>query len=153
MSLHSVRDESGLISITDPEEVRNRWKQHFSAVFKTPVFTFCTDLLDKIPMYTTDENLAHAPSIDEVKRALKCMNLHKAAGKDRITADMLIYGGDLSSMHCIELCVKYGHLNLFLRIGLILLLFRSQKKVTYTYVTIGEVSLFSVYLARFSVGL
>ena len=51
MSLHSVRDESGLISITDPEEIRNRWKQHFSAVFKTPAFTFCTDLLDKIPMY------------------------------------------------------------------------------------------------------
>ena len=101
MSLHSVRDESGLISITDPEEVRNRWKQHFSAVFKTPVFTFCTDLLDKIPMYTTDENLAHAPSIDEVKRALKCMNLHKAAGKDRITADMLIYGGDavINALH------------------------------------------------------
>ena len=90
-----------LISITDPEEVRNRWKQHFSAVFKTPAFTFCTDLLDQIPIYPTDENLANAPTIDEVKRALKCMNLHKAAGKDRISAELLIYGGDgvINALH------------------------------------------------------
>ena len=100
--------------------------------------------------HTTNGNLTHALSIDEVKRTLECMNLHKAAGKDRITADM---EGMLSLMHCIELYVKYGHLNLFLRIGLILLLFQSQNTVTYIYVTIGEVSPFSVYLARFSVAL
>ena len=44
----------------------------------------CKSSKSLIPLYPIDESLAQAPSIDEVTKSLKCLNLHKAAGKTKI---------------------------------------------------------------------
>ena len=90
----SVYDKSGSHLITDPSEIRDRWKSHFDEVFNFSTYSFNNSVLSLVPQQPTIESLAIPPTIAEVKEALSRMKCRCAAGKDGISAELLVFGGE-----------------------------------------------------------
>ena len=90
----SVYDKSGSHLITDPSEIRDCWKRHFDEVFNFSTYSFNNSVLSLVPQQPTIESLAIPPTIAEVKEALSRMKCRCAAGKDGISAELLIFGGE-----------------------------------------------------------
>ena len=90
----SVYDKSGSYLITDPSEIRDRWKSHFDEVFNFSTYSFNNSVLSLFPQQPTIESLAIPPTIAEVKEALSRMKCRCAAGRDGISAELLIFGGE-----------------------------------------------------------
>lgn len=85
--LSVVRDENGMI-MTDERDVLERWKQHFESLFER----------DQASTKTVDGGnyeriLELEISTEEIMKAMKSMKMGKAAGFDRVSAEMLRAGG------------------------------------------------------------
>ena len=80
--------------IADPSEIRDHWKSHFDEVLNFSTYIFNSSVLPKIPQQPVFETLAFPPTIAEVKEALSQMKCRSAAGKDGISAEVLIFDGE-----------------------------------------------------------
>jgi len=91
----SVKGKDGTV-LTEKEEVKARWKEHFEELLNRP---------DPVRRYhagasadSGGEDLdieTEAPSMEEVVKSINKLKNHKAAGIDRICAEMLKHGGVL----------------------------------------------------------
>ena len=94
-----MRDVSGKI-LTDPIEVKNRWKEYFDKLYNDPNVVM-EDVLNEFPAAANKEPI---PSVgeDEVLAAIKRMQSGKAPGIDKITAEEIraaTHGFGLKAMH------------------------------------------------------
>ena len=101
--IRSVLDESGSNVISDPTQIRDRWRSHFNRVLNTTASSYDDSVFNIIPQQPIMEELARPPAVEEVRCALSQVKCNRAAGKDRIPAELLIYGGEqlLTFLHTI----------------------------------------------------
>ena len=80
----SVKNAFGKI-LTDPIEVKNRWKEYFDKLYNDPNVVM-EDVLNEFPAAANKEPI---PSVgeDEVLAAIKMMKSGKAPGIDNITVE------------------------------------------------------------------
>jgi len=92
----SVKDKSGEV-LTDTEQVKDRWKEHFEELLNRPApqrrFHPNTQQWDELDVDTG------IPSMEEVKTAVKKLKNNKAAGIDQVNAEMLKGGGEVVLEH------------------------------------------------------
>lgn len=88
----SVKDKTGTV-LTEKEEVQQRWKEHFKELLNRP---------EPVRRYRPNPQewdeldiVTEAPSTQEVSRAVQKLKNNKAAGIDRISAEMLKAGGEV----------------------------------------------------------
>ncbi|KAL5479252.1 hypothetical protein EMCRGX_G022749 [Ephydatia muelleri] len=101
--IRSVLDESGSNVISDPTQIRDRWRSHFNRVLNTTASSYDDSVFNIIPQQPIMEELARPPTVEEVRCALSQVKCNRAAGKDGIPAELLIYGGEqaLTFLHTI----------------------------------------------------
>ena len=100
----SVLDESGSNVISDPIQIRNRWRAHFSRVLNVSISTYDDSVFNIIPQQPVLEELARPPSIEEVRCALAHMKCNRAAGKDGIPVELLVCGGEQALTYLHSIC-------------------------------------------------
>ena len=66
----SVFDSSGTFLISDPIQIRDRWKNHFDQVFNSVTSSFEDTIKTMIPQQPVVEELASPPTIEEVFQAI-----------------------------------------------------------------------------------
>ncbi|KAL5503677.1 hypothetical protein EMCRGX_G010665 [Ephydatia muelleri] len=101
--IRSVLDKSGSNVISDPTQIRDRWRSHFNHVLNTTASSYDDSVFNIIPQQPIMEELARPPTVEEVRCALSQVKCNRAAGKDGIPAELLIYGGEqaLTFLHTI----------------------------------------------------
>ncbi|KAL5473717.1 hypothetical protein EMCRGX_G028250 [Ephydatia muelleri] len=101
--IRSVLDKSGSNVISDPTQIRDRWRSHFNHVLNTTASSYDDSVFNIIPQQPIMEELARPPTVEEVRCALSQVKCNQAAGKDGIPAELLIYGGEqaLTFLHTI----------------------------------------------------
>jgi len=94
----SVKDKDGRI-LTEQDEVEDRWKEHFQELLNRPPplrrYHQNPQSWDELDVETG------APTLEEVRQAIKKLKDHKAPGTDGIKAELLKAGGDavLEALH------------------------------------------------------
>ena len=91
-SYPSIKSKDGETLITDPKGILNRWVEHFDSVLNQPS-TFDMGVLDKLPHWNVNPDLAIPPSLKEVEDSIKQLSSGKAAGADGIPPDVFKHGG------------------------------------------------------------
>ena len=91
-SCPSVKAKDGKTVITDPEGILNRWVEHFDSVLNQPS-DFDMSVLDKLPQWEVNPDLAVPPSLKEIKDSIKQLSAGKAAGADGIPPEIFKHGG------------------------------------------------------------
>ena len=91
-SYPSVKSKDGKSLITDPKGILNRWVEHFDSVLNQPS-NFDMGVLDKLPQWEVNPELAVPPSLKEVVDGIKQLTAGKAAGADGIPPDIYKHGG------------------------------------------------------------
>ena len=91
-SCPSVKTKDGKTVITDPEEILNRWEEHFDSVLNQPS-EFDMSVLYKLPHWEVNPDLAVPPSLKEIKDSMKQLTAGKAAGADGIPPEIYKQGG------------------------------------------------------------
>ena len=94
-----VRDSSGKVLLDSPDEVLERWTEHFKFVLGalesaagaggSSNWRDCLGPEDSLPLSEEQLFLASAPSLDEVRSAVKQSASGKAAGADRLAVELL----------------------------------------------------------------
>ena len=75
-----------------PEEVRHKWRRHFSRILNTPS-EYQQVVIDGLPGHSPRLELDGPPTMEELLVALKESKKGKASGKTRILPELLLYGG------------------------------------------------------------
>ena len=88
----SVKSKDGKSLITDPKGILNRWVEHFDSVLNQPS-NFDMTVLDKLPQWEVNPELAVPPSLKEIKESIKQLTAGKAAGADGIPPEIYKHGG------------------------------------------------------------
>ena len=91
-SYPSVKSKDGKSLITDPKGILYRWVEHFDSVLNQPS-NFDMSVLDKLPQWEVNPELAVPPSLKEIRDSIKQMTAGKAAGADGIPPDIYKHGG------------------------------------------------------------
>ena len=102
----SLKSSDGLQLITDQNRVLDRWKEHFNDLLNRPSTTD-QDTLDALVQQPIKVGCDNAPTVDEIRAALKQLKCGKAAGEDSIPPKVWMHG-DESLVNCVY--------NLFTRI-------------------------------------
>ena len=82
-----VRDKKGKM-ITDPQNQKDRWKEHFTELLNPPLSSVNLDDLDNVPEQPNFGYLSctgGSPTRDEISDSLKKLKNHKSPGVDGIT--------------------------------------------------------------------
>jgi len=88
----SVKSKSGTI-LTEKEEVKDRWMEHFQSLLNRPAPTRRFHPRQPV-MEELDVDISE-PSLEEVQRAVHQLKNNKAAGIDRISAELIKSGGEI----------------------------------------------------------
>ena len=91
-SYPSVRSKNGKSVITDPDEILDRWVEHFDEVLNQPS-NFDSSVLEDLPQWETNYKLDEEPTLAEVEKSIKQLASGKAAGADGIPPDVYKHGG------------------------------------------------------------
>ena len=89
-----VRDKDGR-KITDPQQQRDRWKEHFTELLNPPLSSVDLADLDTVPPQPHFDSLSCSdgpPTRDEISYSLTKLKNHKSPGVDGITNEQLKYG-------------------------------------------------------------
>lgn len=99
----SVKNKEGSI-MTDNEQVRDRWKEHFQELLNRPAPTrrYHPSTSESLVLDISTE----APTLDEVEKAVSKLKNNKAAGIDNISAELLKAGGRVVLEKLHKLIVK-----------------------------------------------
>ncbi|KAL5259045.1 hypothetical protein ACHWQZ_G009498 [Mnemiopsis leidyi] len=90
----TVRDKDGRMT-TDPQQQRDRWKEHFTELLNPPLSSVNLSAIDNIPpqpSFDTPSCSDGPPTRDEISYSLKKLKNHKSPGVDGITNEQLKYG-------------------------------------------------------------
>lgn len=90
----------GSTLIKDKEGLTKRWREHFSQLLNRPS-EVNQEALNRIPDQDPITELDNLPSLPELQKAIKRMKNGKAAGKDRLTAELFkaLNGQALQEFH------------------------------------------------------
>ena len=95
------KDDDGNI-IGDDDKIRRRWKQYFEGLLNSHPSD-----LEEIPQYMEDDDvIIEPPTRDDVEHAIQALRNKKAAGVDRIPAELIKYGGQLILAHIHKLILE-----------------------------------------------
>ena len=89
-----VRDKKGKM-ITDPQNQKDRWKEHFTELLNPPLSSVNLDDLDNVPEQPNFGYLSCTdgpPTRDEISDSLKNLKNHKSPGVGGITNEQLKFG-------------------------------------------------------------
>ena len=89
-----VRDKKGKM-ITDPQNQKDRWKEHFTELLNPTLSSVNLDDLDNVPEQPNFGYLSCTdgpPTRDEISDFLKKLKNHKSPGVDGITIEQLKFG-------------------------------------------------------------
>ena len=89
-----VRDKKGKM-ITDPQNQKDRWKEHFTELLNPPLSSVNLDDLDNVPEQPNFGYLScidGSPTRDEISDSLKKLKNHKSPGVNGITNEQLKFG-------------------------------------------------------------
>merc|ERR1711923_280137 len=78
--------------ITDPEEILERWAEHFDGVLNRPS-TMNDEAIKRLPQIEVNMALDLIPTLEEVNKAIKSLSKEKAPGADAIPAEIFSEGG------------------------------------------------------------
>jgi len=99
----AVKSKDGT-TLTDTDEVKERWREHFQELLNRPA---PTRRYHPNPQEGQDLDIdTGVPSLDEVVKAVTKLKNHKAAGTDKISAELLKSGGDVVLKRLHTLIVK-----------------------------------------------
>ena len=98
----SVKSKDGKSLITDPKGILNRWVEHFDSVLNQPS-NFDMSVLDKLPQWEVNPELAVPPSLKEIKDSIKQLTAGKAAGADGIPPEIYKHGGSAIAEQLLKL--------------------------------------------------
>ena len=101
-SYPSLKSKDGKTLITSPEGILNRWVEHFDSVLNQPS-NFDMSVLDKLPQWEVNPDLAIPPSLKEIEESIKQLSAGKAAGADGIPPDVYKYGGPMIAEQLLKL--------------------------------------------------
>ena len=104
--IRSVLDKSGSNVISDPTHIRDCWRSHFNHVLNTTASSYDDSVFNIIPQQPIMEELARPPTVEEVRCALSQVKCNRAAGKDGIPAELLIYGGEQALIFLHTICTE-----------------------------------------------
>ena len=96
-----IKSKDGVL-LTEPEQVLNRWSEHFNGVLNLDS-QFDMSVLDEIPQYDTNMSLTAPPTIEEVRASIKQLTSGKAPGADGIPPDVYKHGGDPIAEELLEI--------------------------------------------------
>ena len=91
-SSSSLLDSKGENLITDPEEILERWAEHFDGVLNRPS-TMNDEAINRLPQIEVNMALDLIPTLEEVNKAIKSLSKEKAPGADAIPAEIFSEGG------------------------------------------------------------
>ena len=144
--LPPLRSKDGSKLLNKPNEIRDRWKEHYDDLLNRPS-NVDPIILDRLEQHPLKEMLDVKPNLEEVAKAVKQMNSGKAPGLDGISAELLKLGGQKMIELLLEVYVSIWDEGA-LKIGGTFCLFPCSKRVLKIYViTIGEL-LYSLLLGR-----
>ena len=89
-----VQDKRGKM-ITDSQNQKYRWKEHFTELLNPPLSSVNLDDLDNVPEQSNFGYLSCTdgpPTRDEISDSLKKLKNHKSPGVDGITNEQLKFG-------------------------------------------------------------
>ena len=87
----AIKSKEGVL-LTEPSQRLNRWAEHFEGVLNQQS-DFDMSVLQEIPQWDVNYNLADVPTLDEVMASIKDLTSGKAAGADGIPPDIFKHGG------------------------------------------------------------
>ena len=87
-----LRAKTGNGLLHMPDEIKSRWRQHFSEVLNHKV-TVSSTVVKKLAQRPVIYQLDEPPTEDEIKAAVKIMNTRKAPRNNGIVAETIQQGG------------------------------------------------------------
>lgn len=96
-----IRDKDGSLLKTD-EDILNRWAEHFTELLNLPAPEEEVEIPSSDPLDIDCE----APSLMEIKEAIKSLKNNKAAGPDNIPAEVIKADVDTSAKAFLPLITK-----------------------------------------------
>ena len=100
-----LRFTDGSTLLTDKDAIMHRWSEHFSSLFSDKCKVEESSLL-RIPQAKVKTELDDLPTLEEVKKAVRQMNLGKSPGIDGIPAEVYQYGGEKVTVCLHDLLTK-----------------------------------------------
>ena len=123
-----LRSLDGQTLHTDKTSILNRWAEHFQTLFSADRSVH-DDALQRIPQQPEHTELDLPPTLDETIKAIKQLKSGKAAGGDRIPAEVWKHGGQVlhSKLHdFLTCCWEKGELPQELRDSVIITLYKNK---------------------------
>ena len=88
-----LRSSNGNELLSTMEDISGRWQEHFNELLNRDS-NVNLETLANIPQKPIVNEMAAKPTLEEVKSAIKKLNLGKAPGKDGLPAEIFVHGGD-----------------------------------------------------------
>ena len=92
-SIAPLRSKDGTSLCSNVSDIACRWKEHFSDLLNQPS-TVDEDVINALEQRPVIVHLNRAPTLNEVKEAIKKLNMRKAPGSDGLFAELFVFGGD-----------------------------------------------------------
>ena len=102
-----IKNKKGKI-LTDPEEIKDRWTEHFRELYN-PINPTDDSVLSEIPedFGQLTEDSTPVLSRDELADAIRCLKSGKAPGIDMISAEEIVAAGEKGTDALFSLCQKF----------------------------------------------
>ena len=91
-SSHLVRSKNGTL-LTSPEEIKDRWVEHFTELLNQPS-EVDESILEDIEQLPIDESLGAPITEAELDKSLNNTKTGKSAGPDGVLPEILVHGGN-----------------------------------------------------------
>lgn len=89
-----MKSKDGSNSIRDPDQLMDRWKEHYTDLFHNPS-SVDLNFINELPQNDIITEMDSVPNCDEVKEAIAQMRKGKSPGFDGIPIEVIKCGGDL----------------------------------------------------------
>ena len=103
---YAILKDNGELA-TKPDEIRDRWQQHFERVLNIPS-TYQEEVVSKMPQLPMIVGLDDPPTAEELDTALAKLQKRKAAGMTEISPEMILTGPMELKQQLLQLFRRYG---------------------------------------------
>ena len=99
----SIKSKDGVL-LTEPEQIRDRWAEHFNGVLNQNS-NFDMSVLEEVPQWDVNHSLDTLPTLDEVLKSISQLTCGKSPGDDGIPPDIYKYGGPAVAKRLLDLFI------------------------------------------------
>jgi len=99
-----IKDKNGKV-LTNQEQVKNRWREHFQELYNPQTVTDQSVLME-MPVGDRNGDPTAKSTIEEMQAAIHRLRKHKAPGADNITAEEIQAAGNVGVDLLLKLCQR-----------------------------------------------